>query len=924
MKVAMQQCNQYERSRIETLPFINLDPSNLSTIYTALCFAQKQCENYGLRVCPVTFDQPLYIKAAEIVASSRDLDKVIVRLGGFHLLMSYLGSICHIMTGSGLAELWEQVYAKGSVIHMLSGHAFSRSLRAHILTSSALIGVLLGTPGTLDRIDKDQLEALHRSLLNQDRKAVDVAEEECIKQLGLVISQVLDRAATESRTGKLWVQYIQPVALLQHFVRAERTGDWELHLYCIRQMIPHFHAAGHLHYAKSARLYLQQMESLDKCMPVDEYKLFTESGYFTIRRQDAFWAGNFSDQTIEQFLMRTLKTSGGMTHGRGITDSTLTKWVHALPRCAPICDALEQFTGVHTGTSEQHKDLRQSSQARDIKDRGIFEGWLHAHPPFAGYEADRLVSVATGIVASESVNCDRAVEIGSKAASDMTGKKFTDVSLRRNDKVTTMGSKDKMLSVRGQQVEVNPSLLFNRITCVLNNSTELEAFLAYELAPQPPSLFEDGLMRKPPKSSLGLLLKSFSKNYDLPQNCLFVVDGGYLLRHAIWSKPSTYAGVCQTYTSHILNHHGVRTTVVFDGYGSSTSTKQAEQRRRAEKCTSSDIIFDENMPTTTTQTAFLANSKNKQRLIEMVSEKMRMAGIRVIQAEADADTLIVSTALTVAEKEEVPVVVVGTDTDLLVMLVARASSGTDTYMKCCSNPEMVFRVSDIQDALGDTRNYLLAIHAITGCDTVSAIYRRGKRNPFRMVHKKGKDEFLGTFANSASTPDEVEKAGEGFILQLYGASKYASLNKYRHIAYKRHIGRSSLSSSFELASLPPTSAAAKQHSYRTYLTVQEWLGNKLNPTDWGWRAQEGTLIPVETESPVAPDTLLTMVSCGCKPDGCNTMTCSCKKLGLHCTTMCIKCSGHTCCNTAPIIVEELEDENETVNATADTEPDDEL
>ena len=82
--------------------------------------------------------------------------------------------------------------------------------------------------------------------------------------------------------------------------------------------------------------------------------------------------------------MRTLKTAGGMTHGRGITDSTLTKWVHALPRCAPICDALEQFTGVHTGTSELHKDLRQSTQARDIKDRGIFEGWLHAHQPFAG------------------------------------------------------------------------------------------------------------------------------------------------------------------------------------------------------------------------------------------------------------------------------------------------------------------------------------------------------------------------------------------------------------------------------------------------------------------------------------------------------------------------------------------------------------
>lgn len=50
---------------------------------------------------------------------------VIVRVGGFHLLMSYLASIGQIMIGSGLSELWETVYAKGSVIHMLSGHAFS-------------------------------------------------------------------------------------------------------------------------------------------------------------------------------------------------------------------------------------------------------------------------------------------------------------------------------------------------------------------------------------------------------------------------------------------------------------------------------------------------------------------------------------------------------------------------------------------------------------------------------------------------------------------------------------------------------------------------------------------------------------------------------------------------------------------------------
>ena len=65
------------------------------------------------------------------------------------------------------------------------------------------------------------------------------------------------------------------------------------------------------------------MEALEQTMPGNEYTQFAEMGYFTIRRVDSFWGGNFSDQTIEKFLMRQLKTSREMTRGRGITDSTL-------------------------------------------------------------------------------------------------------------------------------------------------------------------------------------------------------------------------------------------------------------------------------------------------------------------------------------------------------------------------------------------------------------------------------------------------------------------------------------------------------------------------------------------------------------------------------------------------------------------------
>lgn len=370
--------DEFQTSRIETLPFINLEPSNPSTIYTALCFAQTQSDKHNLKICPVTFDQPLYEKASEIVAASRDLDKVVVRLGGFHLLMSYLGSIGKIMTGSGLENLWERVYAKGSVVHMLTGHAFSRAVRAHILTLLALIYVLLDKSDWESQTNKEHLVSLYQDTVDQDEDAAEIDEDESLQEFQQFLTHHLDQAATQSRTGKLWVQYIHQVLLMLNFIRAERTGNWKLHLHCVQEMIPHFHAAGHLPYAKSGRLYLQQMNSIAQVMPPEEYTLFSAKGYFTIRRANEFWSGNFSDQTIEQFLMRMLKTSGGMTHGRGITDSTLTKWVHALPHCVPLCDALEKFTGVHTATSEQHKDLRSSTQATDKKDYDVFLQWLQA------------------------------------------------------------------------------------------------------------------------------------------------------------------------------------------------------------------------------------------------------------------------------------------------------------------------------------------------------------------------------------------------------------------------------------------------------------------------------------------------------------------------------------------------------------------
>ncbi|GBM09224.1 hypothetical protein AVEN_226719-1 [Araneus ventricosus] len=91
----------------DTLAFVNLQPSNPTSVNTCLCFADGECRKRQQR-CIMTFVQPPFIKAVDIVSQADNTDElpqVIVRLGGFHLLMSYVGSVEKIMGGSGLEEM---------------------------------------------------------------------------------------------------------------------------------------------------------------------------------------------------------------------------------------------------------------------------------------------------------------------------------------------------------------------------------------------------------------------------------------------------------------------------------------------------------------------------------------------------------------------------------------------------------------------------------------------------------------------------------------------------------------------------------------------------------------------------------------------------------------------------------------------------
>ncbi len=157
-----------------------------------------------------------------------------------------------------------------------------------------------------------KIQNLYEGIQDNSIQPSDVAEsKELLK---------LERCIHKYRTAKLWLEYIDYVDIVKLFIRAERMGNWNLHLVAIEKMFNLFTATGHSNYAKSSRLYLQLMRELPTDYPW-LYHCFAEQGFHTVRRSSRLWAGLWTDLTIEQVMMRSLKSRGGLTRERGVTET---------------------------------------------------------------------------------------------------------------------------------------------------------------------------------------------------------------------------------------------------------------------------------------------------------------------------------------------------------------------------------------------------------------------------------------------------------------------------------------------------------------------------------------------------------------------------------------------------------------------------
>jgi len=250
------------------------------------------------------------------------------------------------------------------------------------------------------------------------------------------------------------------------------------------------------------------------------------------------------------------------------------------------------------------------------------------------------------------------------------------------------------------------------------------------------------------------------------------------------------------------------------------------------------------------------------------------------------------------------VTIIGEDIDLLVLLTGLGQETPNVFLRKPGKgrtQEALYSAKSFKHV--SVIDHIFLLHAFTGCDTTSAIYNIGKMKLINILEKNDElREVLYMFKKRKLDIDVLTAAGEKIFFMFCGTGE-VSLNSLR---YKQFV-KSVTETKFNLSSLPPTAAAARQHTFRAYHQVQIWLDIYQDPEKWGWRRTPLGLEPIMTTQDPAPPAVLQSISCKCKRK-CGT-ACGCRKAGLKCSVICEHCSGESCTNIAQL-QQVLEDDDD--------------
>ena len=168
------------------------------------------------------------------------------------------------------------------------------------------------------------------------------------------------------------------------------------------------------------------------------------------------------------------------------------------------------------------------------------------------------------------------------------------------------------------------------------------------------------------------------------------------------------------------------------------------------------------------------------------------------------------------------------DTDVLLLLVHFYIEQQMTINVTMEGPNTGRSIIDIDQTAQKHHNiakYLLAAHALTGCDTMSCMYGIREVTSLKTLVAGHQLPLLGQLhADEANLISEATT----FIADGYGSKATGDMNSHRLEFWKVEVANPKIKAAPKLTSLPPTKDAFAEHVYRAHYQVMIWKSANLS------------------------------------------------------------------------------------------------
>ena len=942
-----------QKSVVGYCQLIDASPTDLSTVYTLLKKSVTMANRLGLEDTVIVLDQAIYAKALEIVwKQQQEFKSVVLMMGDFHIACVFLAVIGKRFGDAGLRDLLieSRIIGSGSLNGVLEGKHYNRALRTHKIVVEALMRL------NWQAFIQCERESPHTSITRQ-MEAVEVALQNVRKGLTSVSIQVLYdspelkdllqsleqfNGSTRGKMGKFWQSYIEMVSLLLRFIRATREGDWNLHLVCVKDMLPWMFAYDRINYARYLPVYLCDMLALEQNHPSVHQAV--NSGDFVVQRSSCNGFSQVAvDQTIEQTINCDTKSKGGII-GFSLNKAAVQRWVLTSHERAAVTQVCREMSGSHGVNDREQgvvKEMGKARLSRDEEDvckvQSTLNTWIN---PFAQSDSDEICHLASGATASEHLEQDllTAHDRGKEAAMAYIQKRLVSNEVGFYDtlsklKLGNFTSVTKAVKISGTDVMLKADRnLFSRLLVIAQTrDMDLREVFKHSLGPLPWSLSStDGTLGKTDKSKLlELLTNQVEPAEDVPPTAAWIVDGMAILQ-SLKEIPSTFKDLAMTIFDSIAPPSTMATRIDFvtDRY-LETSIKNAERNRRGshgslkvritgpgQKCPKQWKKFLSSAENKTSLTEFLLQQWSGQSYADrigrrsiffaagdictrlfVVEGKVMSDQVEELQCtHEEADTRILLHAKHAADHGESTIIIRSPDSDVTILACHfqnQIPARLLVHKKTKTRTIFLDIPAVVQKAGVQLCDALPGLHAFTGCDTTSSFAGKGKKGPLKlcMINRES-SQAMSMLGRSFILDGATFKRSERFVCKVYGFSDdHDDVNECRFLLF--------CSKNQQSHNLPPCQDALEKHTKRANFQAAIWRRaleadpRVPSPDGYGWTITDGIISIDWMSLPPAPEALLDMIVCGCT-GFCSTGHCSCNRNSLSCTDACL--CGDNCSN----------------------------